>query len=46
MLEKISKIGKSLDKKELQSINGGIHICNLDGCPDGYVCMKYGCIIL
>ena len=44
MLKNISNLGSVLNKNEQISINGGIHICALDGCPEGLICMKFGCI--
>ena len=43
MLKDISNLGSVLNKVEQKTINGGIHICASDGCPDGLTCFKWGC---
>lgn len=38
-MKKLLDLGIVLDKIEQKKIHGGIHICALDGCPPGYVCI-------
>jgi len=50
MKKQFINLGKALNKAEQKQINGGVHICALNGCPPGYICKPVapyaGCIIL
>ena len=48
MLDTLKQLNevKILTKNQQQTINGGIHICAIDGCPPGLICIRIGCVKL